>query len=257
MLPITDTAQRDNSPVPGRTLVTSHSFSFARREWEEASTLLSEQFRVVAEDAPGHGEAHDIPGYTMAEMAAQFATTINELGLTDYVLVGHSMTGKTMQILAGAGPELGLVHSPAKMVLITPTPLGPEVGGRELRESLFASRRDHADAEKFVRDRTAVRSPQHVFVRACEDYARMNRKAWDAWLTEGVYEDWTARATPIDVETLLIVADYDPVWGLDMQRELTMPNLSRATIATVDCGHQVPMEAPHALTDLITSFASS
>src|SRR6266568_2685356 len=81
MLPITDTPQRENAAHPGRTLVASHSFSFARREWIEAGALLSEQFRVVAVDAPGHGEAHDIPGYTMAEMAAQFAATINELGL--------------------------------------------------------------------------------------------------------------------------------------------------------------------------------
>jgi len=258
MLPITDTPQREHAAHPGRTLVASHSFSFARREWIEAGALLSEQFRVVAVDAPGHGEAHDIPGYTMAEMAAQFAATINELGLTDYVLVGHSMTGKIMQILAGrAGAELGLAHPPAKLVLVTPTPLGCEVGGQELRDSLFASRRDRADAEKFVRDRTAVPLSREVFDRSCEDYSRMNRKAWDAWITEGVNEDWTERAAPIDVETLLIVADQDPVWGLDMQRETTMPNLTRATIATVDCGHQVPMEAPHALADLITAFAAS
>ncbi len=258
MLPITDTPQREDAAHPGRTLVTSHSFSFARREWIEASTLLSEQFRVVAADAPGHGAAHDIPGYTMAEMAAQFATTINQLGLTDYVLVGHSMTGKIMQILASrVGAELGLAHPPAKLVLITPTPLSPEVGGQDLRDSLFASHRDRAAAEKFVRDRTALPLPQHVFDRACEDYSRMNRKAWDAWLTQGVNEDWTERAAPIDVETLVIVADHDPVWGLDMQRETTMRGLTHATIATVDCGHQVPMEAPQALTELITSFAAS
>ena len=58
MLPITDTPQSANAARPGRTLVASHSFSFARREWIEASALLSEQFRVVAVDAPGHGEKH-------------------------------------------------------------------------------------------------------------------------------------------------------------------------------------------------------
>lgn len=258
MLPVTDTAQRENAAHPARALVASHSFSFARREWTEASTLLSEQFRVVAVDAPGHGEAHDIPGYTMAEMAARFAATINELGLTDYVLVGHSMTGKIMQILASrAGAELGLAHPPAKLVLITPTPLSQEVGGQGLRDSLFASRRDRVEAGQFVHDRTALSLPQHVFDRACEDYSRMNRKAWDAWLTQGVNEDWTERAAPIDVETLLIVAEQDPVWGLEMQRETTMRGLTHATIATVDCGHQVPMEAPQALTELITSFAAS
>ena len=121
----------------------SHSYSFARREWTEASTLLSGQFRVVAVDAPGHGEAHDIPGYTMAEIAARFAAAINELGLTGYVLVGHSMTGKIMQVLASrAGTGLGLARPPAKMVLVTPAPLGREVGGQGLRAS--CERRDAA-----------------------------------------------------------------------------------------------------------------
>ncbi len=258
MLPLTDTPQQPRARYPGRTLVTSHSFSFARREWIEASAPLSEQFRVVAVDAPGHGEAHAVPGYTMAETAAAFAATINALGLTDYVLVGHSMTGKIMQILAGrAGAGLGLAHPPAKLVLITPTPLGQEVGGEDLPRELFESRRDDADAKKFVLDRTALPLEPEVFDRACEDYARMNRKAWDAWLTEGIYEDWTERAAPIDVETLPIVADGDPTWGLEMQKKLTVPHLSNVTIASVDCGHQVPMEAPQALSDLITAFAAS
>jgi pimeloyl-ACP methyl ester carboxylesterase len=249
MLPITDTPQQPHAKRPGRTLVASHSFSFARREWIEASAPLSEQFRVVAVDAPGHGEAREIPGYTMAEMATAFAATINELGLTDYVLVGHSMTGKVMQILASrAGAELGLRHPPTKLVLITPTPLGQEVGGEDLPRELFESRRDHADAEKFVLDRTAVPLTPEVFDRTCEDYARMN---------QGIYEDWTERAAPIDVETLLIVADSDPVWGLEMQKKLTVPHLSNVTIASVDAGHQVPLEAPQALSDLITDFAAS
>lgn len=257
MLPITDTPQRNTAAHPGRTLVASHSFSFARREWIEASQLLDEQFRVIAVDAPGHGEAHDIPGYSMTEMATQFAATINELELTDYVLVGHSMTGKIMQILAGpSGAELGLRTPPTKLVLITPTPLSPEVGGADLRNTLQASHRNRADAERFVHDRTAVALPPTVFDRACEDYARMNRAAWDAWLTHGIYEDWSEQGAPIDTKTLLIVAEHDPVWGIDMQRELTVPNLANVTIAEVACGHQVPMEAPRALTDLITAFAT-
>ncbi|WP_166459373.1 alpha/beta fold hydrolase [Amycolatopsis pithecellobii] len=258
MLPVTDTAQQGTPAVPGRTLVMSHSFSFSRREWVEATPLLSRHFRTVAIDAPGHGEAADIPGYTMRQMARQFAATINELELTDYVLLGHSMTGKVMQILASReGKALGLKNPPAKLILLTPTPLGQEVGGPQLRESLKASARDRADAEQFVRDRSALPLPAEVFDRACEDYLRVNRHAWDAWLEEGVYEDWTNRCAPIDIETLLIVADFDPVWGLEMQRKETLPSLTRAEIVTIDAGHLVPMEAPEKLADLITPFASS
>lgn len=258
MLPVTDTPQQRNPAVPGRTLVMSHSFSFSRREWIEATARLSENFRTVAVDAPGHGEAADVPGYTMCQMAKQFAATINELELADYVLLGHSMTGKVAQILASReGKALGLKNPPAKLILLTPTPLGQEVGGPQLRESLKASIRDRGDAEQFVRDRSALPLPADVFDRACEDYLRVNRAAWDAWLEEGVYEDWTDCCAPVDVETQLIVADFDPVWGLEMQRKDTLPSLTRAEIATIEAGHLAPMEAPEKLADLITPFASS
>jgi len=32
--------------------------------------------------------------------------------------------------------------------------------------------------------------PAEVFARATEDYLRVNRAAWEAWLNEGIYEDW-------------------------------------------------------------------
>lgn len=257
-LPVTDTPQQGTLAVTGRALVMSHSFSFSRREWIEATPLLTPNFRTVAVDAPGHGDADDIPGYTMRRMAMQFADTINELGLTDYVLVGHSWTSKVFQILASreGTEELGLKVPPAKLVLITPTPLGQEVG-RRLRTALRESGRDHAAAEQFVRDRCALPLPPAVFERACEDYLLVNRAAWDAWLEEGIYEDWTSRCSPIDIETLVIVADLDPVWGLEMQEELTLPHLSNARVATIESGHSVPMEAPEELVELITPFAAS
>lgn len=214
MLLVTDTAQQGNVNVPGRILVMSHSFSFSRREWIEATPILSTRFRTVAVDAPRHGEAREISGHSMGEMAAEFAATISALKLTDYILVGHSMTGKVMRILTSRqGEALGLGHPPAKLILITPTPLGPEVGGSQLRQSLLASHRGRADAEKFVRDRSALPLLNDVLDRACEDYLRTSRSVWDAWLNNGIYEDWTDRCAPIDIETLVVVADHDPRLG--------------------------------------------
>lgn len=253
MLPVTDTRPTTSSDTP--TLVTSHSFGFSRHEWIEVADLLSDQYRLVAVDAPGYGDARDVPGYSMQEMSEQFAQTINELHLDRYVLVGHSMTGKVMQILASRmGPELGLQHQPEKLVLITPTPLGREVGGPELREALLAQDRNQDNGDRFVTDRTGLPLPPAVHARAVEDYLKANPAAWAAWLNAGIYEDWIERAAPISVETLLIVADRDPVWGMEMQRELTLPYLTNATATTIDSGHQVPMEAPEQLAALLRDF---
>jgi pimeloyl-ACP methyl ester carboxylesterase len=256
MLPITDTRPKISTNTP--TLVTSHSFGFSRREWIEVADLLSDRYRTVAVDAPGFGDARDVTGYSMQKAAEQFAQTINELHLERFVLVGHSMTGKVMQILASRmGPELGLKHKPEKMVLVTPTPLGPEVGGPDLPRALLTQDRNQENGEKFVNDRSALPLPPAVHARAVEDYFKGNPAAWAAWCKEGIYEDWIDRAAPIEVETLVIVADHDPVWGLDMQKKLTLPYLQNGTITTVDCGHQVPMEVPDQLAALLRDFVGS
>lgn len=239
-------------------IITSHSFGFSRVEWVEVGELLAPQFRLIAVDAPGFGDAHERTGHSMEQMARQFAETINGLDLKRYVLLGHSMTGKVMSILASRmGSQLGLRGTPEKLVLLTPTPLGKEVGGEELRESLLAYTKTRENAEQFVADRVGLELAPEVRERAINAYFQTSRAAWEAWLTDGVYEDWIDRCSPITVPTLVIAADRDPVWGIETQQKLTMPHLTNATITTIDSGHQVPMEAPRELADVLTSFLAS
>jgi len=253
LLPVIDTPT--TSTAEAVTLVASHSFGFSSREWIEVAGLLSDSYRTVAVDAPGFGQAADIGGYSMEEMATAFAQTVNELHLTRYVLVGHSMTGKVMAILASrAGARLGLAQPPEKLVLLTPTPLGREVGGEDLRQFLLAQTKTQADADRFVAERSFRPLPPHVHARAAEDYLLANRAAWEAWLNKGVYEDWITRSAPVTLPTLVIAAEHDPVWGLPVQQQLTMPHLADATITTIDSGHLVPMEAPDELAALLRDF---
>ncbi|MDL5156109.1 alpha/beta fold hydrolase [Actinomycetospora termitidis] len=234
----------------------SHSFAFARREWTEAAELLSARYRTVALDMPGFGEAaDDTDGLSIELMCRRVADTIRELELTRYVLVGHSMTGKVMQILAGhAGKDLGLSEPPEKTVLITPTPLGTEVGGTEFRRELREMPLDRADAEAFVDARVATPITDEQRRRTVEDFLATSRTAWEWWLDSGTYEDWVERAAPVETEALVVVADLDPTWGLEMQTELTLPHLAHHRVVTVACGHSVPLEAPRRLAELITEF---
>lgn len=59
------------------------------------------------------------------------------------------------------------------------------------------------------------------------------------------------RCALISVETPVIAADRDPVWGLEVQQRLTMPALQNASITTIDSGHPVPMEAPEQLATML------
>lgn len=256
MLPFTDIRPRTPGPADARpTLVMSHSFGFSRREWIEVSGLLADEYRTVAIDMPGFGAASEVPGYTMADMARQFAEVIVALDLDRYVLIGHSMTGKVMSILASrAGIELGLKHPPEKLLLVTPTPLGKEVGGEDMRVMLLAAQKNRWDAEKFVATHSGLPLPSAIKERTMQDYLLANRAAWEAWLNEGILEDWIDRSAPVEIKTLVIAAERDEVWGLPMQQKLTMPHLTNATIITIDTGHLVPLEAPEQLARIIRDF---
>ena len=256
MLPFPDMRPATPGPADGRpALVMSHSFGFARREWIEVGGLLADQYRTVAIDMPGFGAAHDVTGYAMADIARQFAEVINALALDRYVLVGHSMTGRVMSILASrVGPTLGLARGPEKLVLVTPTPLGQEVGSEEMRQMLLAAQANRWDAEKYVATHTGLPLGPDVKERTMQDYLQASRPAWEAWLNAGIREDWVDRAAPIAVETLVIAAERDPIWGADTQHKFTMPHLTNARLVTVDSGHLVPLELPARLAELLADF---
>lgn len=256
MLSLTDSRPATSEPASSRpTLVMSHSFGFSRREWIEVAGLLAREYRAITIDMPGFGAARDVPGYSMEEMSRQFAEVIRELGLERYVLVGHSMTGKVMSILASRmGRELGLERAPEKLVLLTPTPLSVEVGTEKVRQTLLAMEKHRWDAEKFVATHSGLPLPPDIKERTMQDYLQASHAAWEAWLNSGIHEDWVDRAAPIEIETLVIAAERDPIWGPVMQQKMTMPHLLRGRLVTVDCGHLVPLELPARLAELLRDF---
>ena len=254
MLPLTDSAPVSTASGPGIALVLGHSFAGSRREWMSVSALLADEYRTIAIDTPGFGEAHDVTGYSVAEMVEHYAETLRGLGLDRYVLVGHSMTGKIASIIASDPVRYGL-RAPEKLVLLTPTPLGEEPLDEDTRNSLLALDRTPETADAFVADHSHLPIPPEARARAADDVLKVHPDAWEAWLARGTREDWVDRSAPIGAETLVIAAENDAEWGADAQRKMTMPHLSRGKLVTVaGSGHLVPIEAPEALAALLRDF---
>ncbi|WP_158615389.1 alpha/beta fold hydrolase [Acidipila sp. EB88] len=254
MLPLTDlAAQTDTAPGAEQpTLVLLHFYGSSRREWIEAGALLHRHFRVISIDTPGFGEAREVPGYSVSEMADTISETITALKPGRFVLVGHSMTGKIAAVLAKRGlPGL------AKLVLLTPSPVGPEPIDPEARARMLAQAEPtRADAEEYVLTNSSRKLAPAIFERAVEDRLQANPEAWRSWMNVGSKEDWSERVTGLSIETLVIAAADDVSLGPNVQRELTMPHFLNVKLETVpQCGHLVPMEAPHELAELIKKFA--
>jgi pimeloyl-ACP methyl ester carboxylesterase len=78
----------------GRAVVLLHGFLESEKIWEYHAKLLSENYKVVCIDLPGHGKS-DCFGYvhSMELMADSVNEVLRSLGLRRYVMIGHSMGG--------------------------------------------------------------------------------------------------------------------------------------------------------------------
>src|SRR5271155_5487162 len=110
-------------------IVFLHGWGASTRTWEHVIAALPPGYRTVAIDQRGWGSSeHPSSGYSLTELADDTGGAIEVLGLDRYVLVGHSMGGKTAQFLASRRPK-GLIG----LVLVAPAPPSPFIVPEELR----------------------------------------------------------------------------------------------------------------------------
>lgn len=102
----------------GNVLVLLHGFTETLNIWNDFSNKLSDHFRVVCIDLPGHGKSECIDDiHSMELMADAVKTVLDKLKINKAVVVGHSMGGYVALAFArkyGAHLKgLGLFHSSA------------------------------------------------------------------------------------------------------------------------------------------------
>lgn len=133
--------------------ITSSAATF----WRVAPALRAAGHRVIALDMPGHGQSDVSPAHDLNTIAGLVSGAIEQLGLRDVRLIGHSWGGATALTLAsGAHPARAAL---ARVVLVDPAlALTPEWGAARLAEFL-----------------TGVGEPADVV----RPWVRANNPAWD------------------------------------------------------------------------------
>lgn len=102
-------------------LVFLHYWGGSSRTWSEMIPALENQFRCIAYDHRGWRDSEaPTEGYGIQDLAKDAQSLIQTLRLKRYVLVGHSMGGKTAQLLASRRPA-GL----QALILVAPAPPVP------------------------------------------------------------------------------------------------------------------------------------
>ncbi|OXR49399.1 alpha/beta hydrolase [Pusillimonas sp. T2] len=87
-----DVAIRECGHGP-HTIVLLHGISSGAGSWAQCAGLLADRAHVIAWDAPGYGESDPLPQATplATDYAARLDALLDALGISDCVLVGHSL----------------------------------------------------------------------------------------------------------------------------------------------------------------------
>lgn len=103
----------------GKPVILLHGFPMDQSVWDGfAETIANQYTRVLTPDLPGFGKSELLPaGFSIADVADRLAEWINEQGLTNSVVIGHSLGGYVALALVEKNPQafagLGLFHSTA------------------------------------------------------------------------------------------------------------------------------------------------
>jgi pimeloyl-ACP methyl ester carboxylesterase len=91
----------------GEPIVLLHCYTCSGRWWDPIIPLLSEHHRVVTFDLLGHGGSEKpSSGYEIGSQSAAVAAAMNELGIRQATVIGHSMGGLVATSLAEQSSEL-------------------------------------------------------------------------------------------------------------------------------------------------------
>lgn len=106
-LPGGDLQVLDTGPRSGSPIVLIHCFTCAIDWWDGVLPRLARSHRVVAVDLLGHGGSEKPgSGYSIPNQADLVAEALNNLGVRNATVVGHSLGGGVAVALAEQSPEL-------------------------------------------------------------------------------------------------------------------------------------------------------
>ncbi|QGZ42363.1 pimeloyl-ACP methyl ester carboxylesterase [Pseudoduganella flava] len=235
-------------------LVFLHYWGGSSRTWDGVAGALAQRYRTVAIDHRGWGESGaPAQGYAIADLADDAQAVIAALAPRRYVLVGHSMGGKTAQLLAARRPA-GL----AGLVLVAPSPPLPMTLPPAQRAAM-ATAYDSPAAVEWVLDNVLTATPLLPALRAqvIADSLRGAPQAKAAWPNGGMLEDITADVGAIDVPVLVVAGERDQVDRVETLQQELLPRIAGARLEVLPgVGHLSPLEAPAAVADAIGRFVA-
>lgn len=258
----------------GRPLLLLHGVTLQWWVWGAQFNTLSDRYRVIAWDMRGHGRSTvGDDGITLEAVADDVAAVLEELDLTDALVVGHSMGGMALGRFCARHQDLMVERCGGLMFLDTSAaPLAlPALLEGSTRAQEIVRRAAYAGTSRprlryawpdtntsLVMVRTAFgRDPS---VKAVEDVREMLAEMdHDHLIAAGraiVDHDVRKDLTHVKVPAMVVVGSADLLTPVNQSKVLrdAMPGSVLHVLPGV--GHQTMQEAPERFAELVDELAA-
>ncbi|HEY1888071.1 MAG TPA: alpha/beta hydrolase, partial [Roseiarcus sp.] len=225
-------------------LVFLHYWGGSSRTWQAVIERLAGKARCIALDQRGWGKSIATDDkYDLAAMADDVEAVAQRLGLSRFMLVGHSMGGKVAQIVAGRRSA-----ALAGLVLVAPAPPTPMPAPEPQRAAMLASYGSRDGVLQALSVLTAKPLPNELREQVIEDTLAGAPEAKRAWTDRGMIEDISAELVGVTTPTIVVIGDRDQVEHEAALRDVFARFLPQATFRVLEgVGHLSPLQAPDAI----------
>lgn len=236
-------------------VVALHGWFGSARGWGALPDYLDgSRFTYAFMDCRGYGGSRDVAGsYTVAEVAGDVIALADELGWSDFSLIGHSMSGKYVQRVLVDAPQ-----RVRRLIGISPVMAGAFPWDDD-SWALFDGAADSRDNRYAIIDFTTGNRLTATFVNAVTQHSldHSTRDAFAAYLQAWGKEDFAGEVKGDAAPVKLIVGEHDPALGAGTMEQLVMPSYPDAELEVLaNAGHYSMFETPVALATSIEEFLS-
>jgi pimeloyl-ACP methyl ester carboxylesterase len=217
-----------------------------------ADLLDGNRYSVAFPDYRGYGARRGEDGaFTLAEIAADALAAADELGWSQFVVMGHSMGGTAMQRVLADAPE-----RVRAMVGISPVP-STGVPFDEQGWALFSSAAEDRGSRSAIIDLTTGNRLSSTWVDRMVQFSldQSDARAFGAYLEAWAHTDFAAEVRGRPVPVLVVVGEHDPALGAPVMQQTFLEQYPNATLEVLpNAGHYTMFETPVALFTSVERF---
>lgn len=155
----------------GTPLVLVHGITESLRSWDPLLERLASDHDVLAVDLRGHGESSALAPYDVLTLASDVHEVVDDVGMENPLLVGHSLGATVVSAYAAMYPCRGVVNIDQPMRLgdfrtalqsIESMLRGDDVAFQQVMAMVFEALRGELDDEEWARLALLRRADQEV-----------------------------------------------------------------------------------------------